>query len=83
MGDLGLALEDGAHQPRQMTVDVRDLLELVQHEHDPPLPVGAQLSRQLEQPLQRRVDVRAAVPDVEPEGHGGVVGVERDARRDP
>ena len=32
--DLGLGLEDRAHQPRQLRVDVGDLLELVEHERD-------------------------------------------------
>ena len=60
MRDLGLLLEDRAHQPRQPRVDVDDLLELVEHERDLALAVGAELGRQLEQALDRRVDVLGA-----------------------
>ena len=42
---LGLALEDGAHQPRQGRVDVDDLLELVEDERDPAPALGAELAR--------------------------------------
>ena len=60
MRDLRLLLEHRPHQPRQPRVDVDDLLELVEHERDLALAVGAELARQLEQPLDRRVDVLGA-----------------------
>ncbi len=65
MGDLGLLLEDGAHQVRQARVDVDDLLELVDDERGAPLSGAAELSRKLEQPFQGRVDVRRSLADPE------------------
>ena len=60
MRDLGLLLEHRAHQPRQPRVDVDHLLELVEHERDLALAVGAELAGQLEQALDRGVDVLRA-----------------------
>ena len=80
MRDLGLALEDRAHQLRQAGVDLHDLLELVEHEQDLALAVGGELARQLEQPLDRGVDVLAALADVEGERRRPGLRVDRDAR---
>ena len=55
MRDLRLGLEDRPHQPRQLGVDVGDLLELVEHERDGAPALGRQLARQLEQALDRGV----------------------------
>jgi len=65
--DLGLALEDRAHQLGQARVDLDDLLEFVEHEQDLALAVGGELARELEQPPDRGVDVLAALADVEGE----------------
>ena len=67
MRDLRLLLEDRAHQPRQPRVDVDHLLELVEHERHLALALGAQLARQLEQPLERGVDVLRALGNRERE----------------
>lgn len=57
MGDLRLLLEDGAHQARQLRIDLRDLLKLVENEHDVPFALSGELTRKLEQPLELRQDV--------------------------
>jgi hypothetical protein len=59
--DLGLLLEHRAHQRRQPRVDVGHLLELVEDHDHLALALRGELRRQLEQPLERRVDVLAAV----------------------
>ena len=46
--DGGLCLEDGSHEPRQVGVDVDDLLELVEDERDLPSALRGELARQLE-----------------------------------
>ena len=63
VGDLRLLLEDGPHQLRQPGVDRLDLLELVEDQRHPPALVGGELGRQLEQPLEGRVDVGGRVLD--------------------
>ena len=73
MRDLGLLLEDGPHQLREIGVDVDNLLELVEDEDDLALALGGQLAGQLEQALDRRVDVLLRVARVEAE-----LGVGRD-----
>src|SRR5262245_42327283 len=55
--DLGLRLEDRAHELREVAVDVDDLLEFVEDERDLPPALGRELARELEQPFQRRLDV--------------------------
>ena len=67
MAHLGLRLEDGAHQVRETLVERQDLLELVEDHHDAPLPLGRQLPEQLEQTLDRLVDVLAPAPRLEAE----------------
>ena len=57
MGDLRLLLEHRPHQRRQLGVEVEDLLELVEDQRGAPSALGGELRRQLEQPLDRRVDV--------------------------
>ncbi len=57
MCHLRLGLEDRAHELGQVAVDVHDLLELVQHQRDLAPALGGQPARQLEQPLQRGVQV--------------------------
>ena len=52
MRDLWLLLEDGAHQAREVRIDVDDLLKLVQYQHDGALALAGELPRQLEQPLR-------------------------------
>ena len=65
--DVGLHLEDGAHEPREVGIDVDDLLELVEDERDLPSALGGELARQLEEPLERRVEVLRLSPRVEGE----------------
>jgi hypothetical protein len=60
VADLRLRLEDGAHEVGEAAVERDDLLELVEHDRDALLPLGRDLGRQLEQALDRRVDVAAA-----------------------
>jgi hypothetical protein len=55
--DLGLRLEDGAHELRQVGVDLDDLLELVEDEGRAPAAFGGELAREREEPLEGRVDV--------------------------
>ena len=57
MRDVGLLLEDRAHQLREIAVDLDDLLELVEHERDAAPALGGELAGSCEQPLERRVDV--------------------------
>ena len=81
--DLGLRLEHGAHRVRELPVERHDLLELVQHEDDATLPFRRELGRQLEQPLDRLVDVLLcdAPPRSSPEQPVGRVDLHR--RDDP
>jgi len=37
--DIALYLEDGAHEPRQMLVDLQNLLKLVEYEGDAPMSI--------------------------------------------
>ena len=67
MRHLGLRLEDGAHEPRQVRVDVDDLLELVEDERDLPAALRGELARQLEQALERCVEVLRLPPGLEAE----------------
>jgi hypothetical protein len=55
--DLRLRLEDGAHQVREVPVERDDLLELVEHDRDAALPLRRDPRGQLEQLLDRVVDV--------------------------
>ncbi len=55
--DLGLGLEHGAHPVRQGLVEPYHLLELVEHEHRPSLSLRPELPGQLQQPVDRVVDV--------------------------
>ena len=81
--DLGLALEDRAHQRGQCGIDVDDLLELVDHERRARVAVGGDLRRQLEQPFERGIDILGRVASVEAEADAAGVRVEHDLRRDP
>ncbi len=53
---------------RQARIDVDDLLELVDDEGGATVPGAAELGRELEQPLQGRVDVGGFLAD--PKGEG-------------
>ena len=79
---LGLGLEDGAHQVREPLVEGDDLLELVEDDHHAPLALGGQLAEQLEQPLDRVVDVGPAAADLEAEAQRAVARVDLDRRPD-
>ena len=79
---LGLGLEDGAHQVREPLVERDDLLELVEDDHHAPLALGGQLAEQLEQPLDRVVDVGPAATDLEAEAQRAVARVDLDRRPD-
>ena len=83
MAYLALRLEDRPHHVRQRVVDPHDLLELVEHEHDATVALGGDLGGQLEQPLDRRVDVRASSDRLERESDTAVLGIELDRRPDP
>jgi hypothetical protein len=67
VGNLRLRLEDRTHQPRQVRVQVEDLLELVEHERRPPASLRRQLRGKLQKLLERRVDVRLRVSGREAE----------------
>ena len=81
--DLGLGLEDAPHQLRQGWIDLDDLLELVEDQRDRPLALGGDLPGQLQQALERRIDVGPRVAGGEREAERAVGGVDRDRRRDP
>jgi hypothetical protein len=81
--DLGLRLEHRAHQVRELAVERDDLLELVQHEDDAPLSLGGELGRELEQPLDRVVDVLLAAAGGEAEAKRSVGRVDLHRRNDP
>ncbi len=67
----------------RVAVDLDDLLELVEHEHDPPVALARELPGELEQPLHRRDDVRGGGVRAEAEAEIAAVGVDRHGRRDP
>ena len=81
--DVSLRLEGRPHERRQPRVDVEHFLKLVEHERDRAPAFGGQLGRQLEDPLQRRVDILGGVTGGEAERHRAVVGIERHHRSDP
>ena len=83
VSDLGLPLEDRAHELREMAVDVHDLLELVEDECDLPLTLGCKQAGELEEPLERRVHVLDVPAACEAEAERARLGVDRDNRRDP
>ena len=83
MGDVGLQLEDGAHETWEVGIDVDDLLELVEDERDLPSALRGELARQLEEPLERRVEVLWLSPRVEGEAELARVRVDRHDRGDP
>ena len=83
MRHLRLGLEDRAHELRKVAVDVHDLLELVEHERDLPLALRAELARELEEPLERRVDVLRVPTGVEAEAEPAGRGVDGDDGCDP
>ena len=68
MGDIRLRLEDRAHERGQPGIELEHLLELVEDDAYAPLPFGRQLRRELQEPLERRVDVlaRVAAGEAEP-----------------
>ena len=49
-----------------------DLLEFVEHERDPPFPIGAELRGQLQQPFDRGVDVLGLMSGLEAESERAV-----------
>src|SRR3954454_15050879 len=65
--DLGLLLEDRPQELRQLRVELDDLLELVEDQDRGALPLGRDLCDELEQPLERRVDVLGPVTGAEAE----------------
>src|SRR5262249_10835184 len=65
--DLGLRLEDRPHEVREVAVETDDLLELVEDDRNSALPLRRDLSGELEQPLDRLVDVRRTPPGGEAE----------------
>ena len=67
MGHLRLTLEDGAQELRQSRVELDYLLELVDDKGRAAAARAPQLGGQLEQSLERRVDIRTRPPDLEGE----------------
>ena len=65
--DLGLLLKDGAHDLREVRIDVDDLLELVEDERDPPIPLTAEPAGQLKEMFEGRIDVVPTPPGCERE----------------
>ncbi len=80
--DVGLRLEDRAHQRRQPRVEPDHLLELVEDERDAAAPFRRELRRQLEQPLQRRVHVLPRMARREAEAERAGVRLDRQHRAD-
>ena len=81
--DLRLRLERRSHQVREVRVDPEHLLELVEDDRHPPAAVRRQLARQVEELLDRRVDVGARVPGREAEPECAVGRVDGHHRQDP
>ena len=80
MRHLGLRLEHGAHQLREVGVDLDDLLELVEDERDRRFALRA--SRPGSSSSRSSVASRSAAsePGLEAEGDRAVVGVDGDRR---
>ena len=81
--DVGLELEDGAHQLRKLRVDVDDLLELVEDERDLPPALRGELARQLEEPLERCVEILWLAARIEAEAELARGRVDGHDRGDP
>ncbi len=79
---LGLSLEDGPQEVGIAPVELDDLLELVEDHHDAPLPFLADTTHELEQRLDRVVDVRAAPGGAEAEAQRAVLRVHLHRRND-
>ena len=58
VGDLGLRLEDRTHQVRKLRVELQHFLELIEDQRRPLLALGADLAGELEELLDRVVDLR-------------------------
>jgi len=82
VADLGLGLEDRAHQVREALVEGEDLLELVEDDHDAALALGRELAELLEELLDRLVEVAFAAAGAEGEAEGAVARVDLDRRAD-
>jgi hypothetical protein len=80
---LGLSLEDGAQQVREALVEREDLLELVEDDHDAAPPLRRELAEQLEQPLDRVVDVLLPPTGLEAEAQAAVGRIDIHDRDDP
>ena len=68
MRHLRLALEDRAQELRQARVELDDLLELVDDEGRSAAARPSELGGQLEQALERCVDIGPRPPELEGEG---------------
>ena len=83
VGDLGLGLEDRAHQVRKLLVELQHLLKLVEDQRGPLLALGADLAGELEELLDRVVDPGCpGTAGLEAEAQARVVGVDLDRRLD-
>ena len=83
VGDLGLLLEHRPQQLRQPWVERLHLLELVEDQRHPPALAGPELGRELQQALERRLEVGRRVVDSEGEVVGAALRVDRDPGGDP
>ena len=81
--DLGLRLEDRAHELREVAVDVDDLLELVEDESDLAAAFGRELAWELEEALEGRLHVLRLPAGVEGEPDLAGVRLDRHHGRDP
>ena len=81
--DLGLGLEHGPHPVRQGLVEPHHLLELVEHEHCPSLSLRPELAGQLQQPVDRVVDVLPTSARGEGEADVALERVDLDRRLHP
>ena len=81
VADLRLRLEDRAHQVREPPVEREDLLELVEDDRDASLALCGELADELEQSLDRVVDVGSPPTRLEREPQGAVARVDLDRRR--
>ena len=83
VGDVRLGLEHRTHERGEVWVELEDLLELVKDDAAAPVAFRRQLRGELEELLQRRVDVVLRVAGPEAEAERAVHRVDGHHRDDP
>jgi hypothetical protein len=81
--DLGLLLQHRAQELGELRVELDDLLELVEDQQRAALALGGDLGDELEQALERRIDVLRLVAGGEAEAQRAGVRVDCHRRHDP